>query len=289
MARHDDDDSAHPFSIQHLPQPPIVRVRAIFVMCDLREAVWPYFQPDRQELKLKRLEDLVNAMLQWATIFEGGAPVNDLKQAQDQRPRDPTMALFKHLRIPPWKNDDPAEMDPRALDAFLQQRTVEPYKIGKFLQVRLLIDPEKIGEADAFNTKENAADLVKNLVKRAEHLKLDKGLSEPDMPVDFMPFANDVETVKGVVYWPLTASNLKPSDRAKLLIELTKRGFYENKPHVRIKMAREYVHCATEHAFRRAFLAFSRLMTPSFTSFRTDPLASSVKISKCANMSFTSR
>ena len=232
----------HPFAVKHLPQPPIVRVRAIFVMCDLRAAVRPHFQPDRQELKLQRLEDLVNAMLQWATTFEGGLTVDDLKRAKADRPSDPTMALFKHLSIPPWKVDGTlVDMTYGQLEEFLKRRTDEPIPIPNFLQVRLLIDPGKLGEADELATGEATADRVKRLVERAKRVQREKGLSEPETPVDFMPFANVVETVKGVVYWPLTASNLTPRERARFLIELTKLRFYENQTHLRIKIAREYV------------------------------------------------
>ena len=89
-----------PMELRQLPQPPVVRVRAIFYHCDLREALRPFF-PHRQEQKLRRLADLQRAMLQWATTFEGeDVGVYSSIGEPERVNEDPTLLLFDHLRHP---------------------------------------------------------------------------------------------------------------------------------------------------------------------------------------------
>ena len=234
-----------PFAVARFPQPPVARVRAIFLRCDLREAL-KAFLPQRQEQKLKRLEDLVSSMLQWATTFEGHEDDDGERDGADFT--DPTFLLFRHLGFPEeWQQSCTAAQ----VAGFVHEH--RPAKIESFLQVRLLADPRHFAQANelSMHLEQDGSEAARlEAVRRGESAKVDRlfekasrirqaeGLEITEAPISFQPFDDQVGYVKGPHFWPLTKLE-QPVSQAALLVKLTGSHFYVRRRLVLEKLAKE--------------------------------------------------
>lgn len=133
-----------PVAVDGYPQSEIVRVRTIFLCCDLTMALHEYLKSLRQDRKVERLHDLVRAMVQWAKTME--------TQGQAQ---DPTQALFSKFLYPPENRVHVANTatsagaavrrtqlaQARDVAAFLETPRFRPHKLQSFLEVGTTCPP----------------------------------------------------------------------------------------------------------------------------------------------------
>ena len=226
-----------PMAVHRFPEPPLARVRAVFLCCDLSAALLPFFKHLRQEAKTKRLQDLVSAMLLWTSATSA----------------DPTRELYDKLAYPG------AGTSPDLVAGFLRDQPSK--RIDQFLQLRLLLDPRYTGQAmvaqlgdlnpsgidvdsmdDTYSLQPLTARGQAQLRARAallgtEHAKVMRlagvarakaratGFGGDEQTVSFLPFDKRVEVIRGVGYWPLQMLR-DPKSRAALFLEFVKLGIY---------------------------------------------------------------
>ena len=105
---------------------PLARVRAVFLCCDLKKALRPYIEHLGQEAKMRRLHDLIQAMLLWTTATNS----------------DPTRSLYEKVGfqcLGPNDEKEAAMSGKTRFQTFLLENSKPPKRIDDMLQLRMLL------------------------------------------------------------------------------------------------------------------------------------------------------